>query len=84
MAGRSPLGRPRGGAETLTFAVSRVQRSVNKSAFTRVFDALWRCRTGTLPHAAFWNGPGSAVHHCVLHRVRDTCLNNSHDRIQRT
>ncbi len=63
----------------MTDFIERVPGAV--SALTRVFDALWqhevmRCRPGIVPHSDLqhhrWNGPGSAVHHCVAHRVRDT------------
>src|SRR5262249_1720346 len=56
--------------------VSRMRCSVSTcerfaiSAFTRVFDALWLIRDRY--RHRLWNGPGSAVHHFVLHRARDT------------
>ena len=57
-----------------------------KSAFTCVFDALWRCATDPGPSHRSALGPGSASHHFVLRRVRDTMpcvrtqLSNSEDR----
>jgi hypothetical protein len=51
-----------------------MQRAI--SAFTRVFDALWLRRTGTVPSAGVRNGPGSAAHHAAkggaLRRIRGT------------
>src|ERR1700684_641545 len=41
-----------------------------KSAFTRVFDALWRCAAD--PGSTASVGPGSAEQRYTLHRVRDT------------
>jgi len=47
------------------------------SAFTRVYDALWRSdamQTRDRYGHRIWNGPGSAVHRSLtltLHRVRD-------------
>src|SRR5438874_909917 len=34
-----------------------------------------RCRPGTFTTLRVWKGPGSAVQHCVPHRIRDTPLN---------
>jgi hypothetical protein len=34
-----------------------------------------RCRPGIVTNYERFGGPGSAVHRCALHRVRDTKLN---------
>jgi hypothetical protein len=47
-----------------------MRRSAAISAFTRVFDTLWRCAAD--PGSITVMGPGSAKHRFALHRVRDT------------
>jgi hypothetical protein len=45
------------------------------SAFTRVFDALWRNGAPLIrgrTKAGVCDGPGSAMHRFALHRIRDT------------
>ena len=36
------------------------------------------CRTGIVANSEFCNDPGSAVHRCTLHRVRETQLSYGH------
>jgi hypothetical protein len=51
------------------------------SAFTRVFDALWRCAAD--PGAIFATmGPGSAEQRCTPHRVRDKNISTDNEALR--